>query len=149
MSSLILLAYYPSLASGESFSPQRKPHLTTLLWSVLGFSPRVLLLFISFGFHWRRLLCSSDNCDLHFKVARDRYNGYPLTIEGFAYLWSGARATYGVRRGRVCYEMKVRGPASSLRSGRGDYMKRSIANMATLHTDRVVSWGVCWSLGTG
>ena len=47
------------------------------------------------------------NCDLHFKVARDGSSGYRLMIEGFAHLWSGARASYRVRRGRVCFEMTI------------------------------------------
>ncbi|XP_030621079.1 heterogeneous nuclear ribonucleoprotein U-like protein 1 [Chanos chanos] len=47
------------------------------------------------------------NCDLHFKVWHDRYSGRPFTIDGFAHLWTGARTSDGVSKGRICFEIKI------------------------------------------
>ncbi|XP_043926654.1 heterogeneous nuclear ribonucleoprotein U-like protein 1 [Protopterus annectens] len=47
------------------------------------------------------------DCDLNFKINPDRLTAYPLTIEGFCFLWAGGRATHGVYKGKVWYEMKI------------------------------------------
>lgn len=53
-------------------------------------------------------LSSSDTSDLHFKASKDRYGGQPLFFEKFPSLWSGARSTHGVTKGKICFEAKVR-----------------------------------------
>ena len=30
-----------------------------------------------------------------------------MSNDGFGYMWAGARATYGVTRGRACFEVRI------------------------------------------
>ena len=48
-----------------------------------------------------------DLSDLNLKIGKDGYNACPLSMEGFAYMWGGVKATYGVNKGKVAYECKV------------------------------------------
>ncbi|CAG5125307.1 unnamed protein product, partial [Candidula unifasciata] len=45
--------------------------------------------------------------DLNLRFNERGIKAYPLTVDGFAYMWSGVRATYGVKSGKVAYEAKV------------------------------------------
>ncbi len=48
------------------------------------------------------------NSDLNLIIdAKNFVSGAPLTNAGFAYMFGGARATYGFSFGKVCYEVKV------------------------------------------
>ncbi|KAI9565446.1 hypothetical protein GHT06_009238 [Daphnia sinensis] len=48
------------------------------------------------------------NSDLNLTISKtDFVTGTPLTEAGFAYMWAGARATYGFLTGKICYEVKV------------------------------------------
>ncbi|XP_066438946.1 heterogeneous nuclear ribonucleoprotein U-like protein 2 isoform X2 [Eleutherodactylus coqui] len=54
------------------------------------------------------VLClDKSTCDLQFKMDKDRFGGRPLFSEKFPSLWSGARATHGVTKGKAYFEVKV------------------------------------------
>uniref|UniRef100_F7ESB4 Heterogeneous nuclear ribonucleoprotein U-like 2 n=1 Tax=Xenopus tropicalis TaxID=8364 RepID=F7ESB4_XENTR len=46
-------------------------------------------------------------CDLQLKLDKDQFGGRPLFYEKFPSLWSGSRATHGVTKGKVYFEIKV------------------------------------------
>ncbi|CAG5117941.1 unnamed protein product [Candidula unifasciata] len=45
--------------------------------------------------------------DLNLRFNDRGIKAHPLTVGGFAYMWSGVRANYGVHAGKVAYEVKV------------------------------------------
>jgi len=48
------------------------------------------------------------NSDLNLTIEKGNFlSATPLTDGGFAYMWAGARSTYGFINGKVCYEVKV------------------------------------------
>uniref|UniRef100_A0A8C5WF85 SPRY domain-containing protein n=1 Tax=Leptobrachium leishanense TaxID=445787 RepID=A0A8C5WF85_9ANUR len=51
--------------------------------------------------------CLVATCDLQFKMDRDRYGGCPRFSFLFPFLWSGSKATHGVKKGKVYFEIKV------------------------------------------
>lgn len=47
------------------------------------------------------------NSDLNLVIDGSKYSAHPLTKEGFAFMWAGARATHGAEKGKFCFEVKV------------------------------------------
>ncbi|KAG8184443.1 hypothetical protein JTE90_026361 [Oedothorax gibbosus] len=47
------------------------------------------------------------NSDLNLVIDGGKCSAKPLTTEGFAFMWAGARATHGSLKGRYCYEVKI------------------------------------------
>ncbi|GIY39083.1 heterogeneous nuclear ribonucleoprotein U-like protein 1 [Caerostris extrusa] len=47
------------------------------------------------------------NSDLNLVIDSSCYLAQPLTTEGFALMWAGARATHGSSSGKFCYEVKI------------------------------------------
>ncbi|XP_022091036.1 heterogeneous nuclear ribonucleoprotein U-like protein 1 [Acanthaster planci] len=45
--------------------------------------------------------------DLNVTITGGGLSAEPQTSEGFAYLWGGVKATYGVGKGKVCFEVKL------------------------------------------
>lgn len=53
------------------------------------------------------VLLDRFNADLSLKVNENNLSASPFTEGGFAMMWTGVRATYGVKGGKVAYEVKL------------------------------------------
>jgi hypothetical protein len=47
------------------------------------------------------------NSDLSLKIDENNLSAHPMTDDGFAMMWAGVRANYGITKGQVGYEVKV------------------------------------------
>jgi len=57
--------------------------------------------------HATHLNLDKYNSDLNLRISEDGFKANPITVEGFAFMWAGARANYGVTKGKVCFEVKI------------------------------------------
>merc|ERR1719392_281299 len=47
------------------------------------------------------------NSELHMCVGPDQMEAWNMTGHGFEYMWGGIRATHGVSKGKVCFEVHL------------------------------------------
>jgi heterogeneous nuclear ribonucleoprotein U-like protein 1 len=55
----------------------------------------------------QRVQLNPADCNLDFDIEHNGLEGHALHHKGFAYCWSGARATVGIRGGKYCFACKV------------------------------------------
>ncbi|XP_052275721.1 heterogeneous nuclear ribonucleoprotein U-like isoform X3 [Dreissena polymorpha] len=56
---------------------------------------------------WTHVSLDKYNSDLFLKISKNGLCGKPATDGGFAMIWAGARASYGVKGGKVAYQVKL------------------------------------------
>lgn len=56
---------------------------------------------------WKIVSLDKYNSDLNLKIDRTGFKAEPLSFEGFAMVWAGARGTYGITKGKVAFECKL------------------------------------------
>ena len=57
-----------------------------------------------------RIVLDDYNSDLNFVIESDGVTGSSLHKDGFEYMWAGARATHGIRTGKVRYNKTLLRP---------------------------------------